>query len=57
MSKQLALIPAILAIVADATNGILAAPAVPASDRYTDEINMLEVYSDKLPRSLTRMLH
>ncbi len=42
------IIPAIPAIIADAALGILAAPAVPALFMYTDEINILEVYSDKL---------
>jgi hypothetical protein len=47
------IIPAIPAIIADATLGIMAAPAVPASFMYTNEINILEVYSDKLIKIYT----
>jgi hypothetical protein len=32
----------------NATLGIIAAPAVPASFMYTNEINILEIYSDKI---------
>ncbi len=42
------IIPAIPAIIVNATLGIMAAPAVPASFMYANEINILEVYSDKL---------
>ncbi len=41
-------IPAIPAVIADPDLGIAAAPAVQQMITYTNEINMLEVYSDKL---------
>jgi len=40
--------PAIPAVLADVAAGILAVPEVPMSITYTNEIKMLEVYSDKL---------
>jgi len=35
-------------VVVDTTAGILTAPAVPASITYTNDIKIIEVYSDKL---------
>jgi hypothetical protein len=42
--------PAIQAesVVVDATAGILTAPAVPASINYTNDIKIIEVYSNKI---------
>jgi hypothetical protein len=40
--------PAIPPVIADAALGIVAVPEVPEATTYTNEINMLEVYSDKL---------
>ena len=40
--------PAIPTVLADVAAGILAVPEVPMSITYTNEIKMLEVYSDKL---------
>ena len=40
--------PAIPTVIADPALGIDAAPGVPEAITYTNEINMLEVYSDKL---------
>jgi hypothetical protein len=41
-------IPAIPAVIADPVLGIATAPAVDQMITYSNEINMLEVYSDKL---------
>jgi hypothetical protein len=41
-------ITTILAIIADPAASILAAPAVPALIKYTDEIKIMEIYSNKL---------
>ena len=41
-------IPAIPPVIEDLALGIAAAPGVPEAITYTNEINMLEVYSDKL---------
>ena len=41
-------VPAIPAVIANPALGISAAPEVPQVTTYTNEINMLEVYSDKL---------
>jgi hypothetical protein len=41
-------IPAILVVIADAAAGILAAPAVPALITYTNEIKIIDIYSNKL---------
>jgi hypothetical protein len=41
-------IPAIPPVLADPVAGILAVPEVPMSITYTNGINILEVYSDKL---------
>ena len=40
--------PAIPPVIADPALGIVDAPGVPEAITYTNEINMLEVYSDKL---------
>ena len=40
--------PASPTVLADVAAGILAVPEVPMSITYTNEIKMLEVYSDKL---------
>jgi len=41
-------IPAIPPVTADVALGIVAVPGVPEATTYTNEINMLEIYSDKL---------
>ena len=41
-------IPAIPAVIANPALGISAAPEVPEAITYTNEINMLEIYLDKL---------
>ena len=40
--------PAIPAVIEDVTLGVVDVPEVPETTIYTNEINMLEVYSDKL---------
>ncbi len=40
--------PAIPPVIADVAAGILAAPGVPILITYTNEIKIMEVYSDKL---------
>jgi hypothetical protein len=42
------IVPAIPAVIADPTAGILAAPAVPASTTFSNPIKTIDVYSDKL---------
>jgi hypothetical protein len=39
---------AIPPVIADASAGIIAAPGIPILITYTNEINIMEVYSDKL---------
>ena len=41
-------IPAIPPVIADVALGIVAVPGVPEAITYTNGINMLEIYSDKL---------
>ena len=41
-------IPAIPPVIADVALGIVAVPGVPEVTTYTNGINMLEIYSDKL---------
>jgi hypothetical protein len=42
------LTPAILPVNANAVTGIIAAPGIPILITYTNGINIMEVYSDKL---------
>jgi hypothetical protein len=40
--------PAIPPVIADAATGIIAAPGIQISITYTNGINIMEIYSDKL---------
>jgi hypothetical protein len=42
------LTPAIPPVIANVTAGIIAAPGIPISITYTNGINIMEIYSDKL---------